>query len=315
MDQLGSDIIDSRSVELVLLLVRRGLTVFLLGFTGCQLVFRLDDPTPLPAGDVLVIDDDDDDGIANDTDNCPTLANTDQLDGDDDGIGDACDGCDHCLACSVGPSHDEDGDHLADGCDNCPGTANESQVDADGDQLGDLCDPDPLTQQHRLLFWGFPAIESWVPPADWQIVGDAATPDPALEEIVRMTRFGHELVAGKPWSFEVGLELPPNVPDGKIVGVRPVADTGIGSFISCSLLSSGGAWKLSAGGQQVPTSTEAPVVLHLRANGTLVIDTTTCTIAGGATTMASQTAPGAYPLFPQLFMNPGASVRYIDVIQ
>lgn len=289
--------------------------VLLLGLTGCQLVFGLDGPTPLPGDGPLVLEDDDDDGIANDADNCPALANTDQLDGDDDGIGDACDDCDRCLACSVGPSHDEDGDHLADGCDNCPGIANEAQGDEDGDELGDLCDPGQGTQQHRLLFWGFPTIESWVPPEDWQIVDGAATPDPALDQVIRMTRFGTLVQANIPWSFEVGLELPSNVPDGKIVGVRPVADTGIGSFISCSLLSDGGAWKLSAGGQQVPTSTEAPVVLRLHANGTLGTDTTTCTIVGGGTTMDSQSAPMAYPLAPQLFMHPGAGVRYIEVIQ
>lgn len=292
----------------------RGL-LLILGVSGCQLVFRLDDP-PLPPGDgpVILEDDDDEDGIANAADNCPTLANADQLDGDDDGIGDACDGCDHCLACTVGPSHDEDGDHVADGCDNCPAIANASQGNEDGDDLGDLCDPDPQTQHHRLLFWGFPTIESWVPAADWQLVDDAATPDPALAGIVRMTRFGIELQVGGPWSFEVGLELPPTAPDGAIVGVRPVADTGVGSLMSCSLLATADGWKLSAGGEQVATSTEAPVVLRLNANGTPNFDTTTCTIVGGATTMAMLSTLG-YPLVPQLFMTPGAAVRYIDVIQ
>ena len=47
-------------------------------------------------------------------DNCPGLANTDQADGDGDGVGTA--------------------------CDNCPGIDNPDQIDLDGDEIGDACD-------------------------------------------------------------------------------------------------------------------------------------------------------------------------------
>jgi Thrombospondin type 3 repeat len=58
----------------------------------------------------------DGDGIRDDLDNCPFVANKDQSDIDGDGIGDA--------------------------CDNCPTVSNKDQLDMDGDGLGDACDPD-----------------------------------------------------------------------------------------------------------------------------------------------------------------------------
>jgi hypothetical protein len=61
-------------------------------------------------------DDDDDDTIVDSTDNCPLVANADQVNSDLDTIGDA--------------------------CDNCPSDANQDQADSDGDGIGDTCDDD-----------------------------------------------------------------------------------------------------------------------------------------------------------------------------
>lgn len=71
----------------------------------------------------------DDDGIADDEDNCPLTSNADQADIDNDGVGDACD-------------DDLDGDGVANGADNCPTVPNSGQADYDGDGSGDACDPD-----------------------------------------------------------------------------------------------------------------------------------------------------------------------------
>lgn len=77
-----------------------------------------------------VCDDDiDGDGVPNDGDNCVDLSNAAQTDTDGDGAGDACDA-------------DADGDVVPDEEDNCPLTANTGQADGDQDGFGDACDPD-----------------------------------------------------------------------------------------------------------------------------------------------------------------------------
>ena len=76
-------------------------------------------------------DDDDNDGILDTLDNCPLTANTDQADTDEDGIGDVCE-----------IPNDDDGDGILNADDNCPTTPNPNQEDGDEDGIGDVCDED-----------------------------------------------------------------------------------------------------------------------------------------------------------------------------
>jgi hypothetical protein len=113
--------------------------------------------------------DSDGDGIA-ECDNCPQDWNLDQLDVDEDGVGDVCDNCpgaSNALAPYVpGNSNgdcalvmglvneagfwqaDWDCDGVGDACDNCPFQRNSDQLDSDNDGMGDVCDPCPFDSQN-----------------------------------------------------------------------------------------------------------------------------------------------------------------------
>jgi hypothetical protein len=75
--------------------------------------------------------DEDEDGVVDGEDNCPCVANPDQVDTDLDGEGDAC-----------YDDLDRDGDGVDNYEDNCPLAANANQHDWDNDGIGDVCDGD-----------------------------------------------------------------------------------------------------------------------------------------------------------------------------
>lgn len=81
---------------------------------------------------VLAQADSDGDGKHDGEDNCPSVANADQVDGDKDGVGDACDD-----KPQDGPEGDPDGDGRPNKDDNCRDVARADQSDADTDGIGD----------------------------------------------------------------------------------------------------------------------------------------------------------------------------------
>lgn len=70
-------------------------------------------------------------------DNCVVVSNSNQADGDADGVGDVCDNCP--VTANTGQG-DADADGIGDACDNCPTLPNTGQEDLDGDGVGDRCD-------------------------------------------------------------------------------------------------------------------------------------------------------------------------------
>ena len=145
------------------------------------------------AGNITVKEDDDvdNDGIPSRMDNCPTVANPDQTDADNDGVGDVCDDdmdgdgilnvLDNCPTVSNTTQQDTDNDGIGDACDNdidgdgflndqdnCPNVYNPDQADLDDDGIGDACDDDVDGD-------GIPNAQD--PQVDYVLISNAFTPN------------------------------------------------------------------------------------------------------------------------------------------
>ena len=95
--------------------------------------------------------DQDNDGVEDDIDNCPSIANPNQFDTDEDMLGDLCDEDDDgdgvpdasdAFPLDSGESIDSDGDGVGDNSDWAPNDSSES-ADSDGDGVGDNADAFP----------------------------------------------------------------------------------------------------------------------------------------------------------------------------
>ncbi|MBM4337422.1 MAG: hypothetical protein FJ108_16170 [Deltaproteobacteria bacterium] len=116
------------------ILVKVNTTVCPLTNAGPQCTTTDGDPCAGLGGDA------DADGVCQNNDNCPAVANPTQANADGDNLGDA---CDNCPAVANNDQADGDVDTVGDVCDNCPAVANPTQANADGDNLGDACDNCP----------------------------------------------------------------------------------------------------------------------------------------------------------------------------
>ena len=208
-------------------------------FAGCNQVLGLDEPERTPT-----VVDTDGDGFADSLDNCPQVANVDQLDSDHDRRGDACDQCpqaaptrdrdgdgvdDACDSCILGPQIDDDGDGAMDACDLCPVTATAQQVDNDGDLIGDECDapPDSSTDSRRQLFDGFTSLgPGWEGSAAWT-GADGSSITPAGSETAQLRRVtsGERGVR----AVSVMVDVPP---DGQVL--LSLSDPGQFCAVSCT---------------------------------------------------------------------------------
>ena len=111
-------------------------------------------PPPGSGGDdsgVPMPGDRDGDGVPDESDLCPDLADKDQRDYDRDGFGDA--------------------------CDKCPHIATAANVDGDIDGVGDECDPAPDAAGDSIALWvdfkGDPAaIAGWTQSGSWTVDGE-----------------------------------------------------------------------------------------------------------------------------------------------
>lgn len=122
--------------------------------------------TPIgPPGDI------DGDGVPDNVDNCPTIANPAQ--------------------------HDFDGDGHGDECDHCPHLASALDPDSDNDGVGDDCDPQPGVIDRRIIWLGFYNEAEMTGWRNWANAGTWTVANRALDE----TAMGAILILDAPINY------------------------------------------------------------------------------------------------------------------
>ena len=188
----------------------------------------------------------DEDGVPDDTDNCPSIANADQLDTDSDGVGNECDDDDDgdgvadsadafpldatehldtdadgvgdnsdAFPSDARESIDNDEDQVGDNADNCPNLSNADQLNTDGDIEGDVCDLDDDNDgfsDEEELAAGTDSLGAKSCPGcfNWDIDddGEAAALTDGLIMIRHMFGFGGDALSAGAMGAEAGRATP-----------------------------------------------------------------------------------------------------------
>jgi hypothetical protein len=272
--------------------------------------------------------DSDRDGVMDGRDNCTLVANRDQADRDNDGLGDACDPCvdgpqlgvdgdadgvdDACDACLTGSNHDEDSDGFLDGCDVCPAQVDD-QADVDADGVGDVCDAAPGVINTRVFFDSFaPPRAGWNTGfTPWAATGDAFGPIPPVRGNLAGAYHPDARVMTTGWWVDVGIQIDTAA---AIVGgdaeVQALTDGGGSTGRNCGVTFDGTAWFATTA---TKTTTQITVdhVLTLRLRD--VPGAHECWIDG---VRVAETPASAMPTWwPFLSSRTPAEYQWIDVVR
>jgi Thrombospondin type 3 repeat len=284
--------------------VRRQLGWLLWLATACNELYGLEETRVRPPTPADV--DTDRDGIADDRDLCPGVADPAQDDLDGDGFGDA---CDHCPKVATTENHDEDGDSHGDACDLCPSDP-DFQKDGDGDGVGDLCDNDFATQNRLLLFDPFFEVgDGWEQTGVWSSFGDAVTGAPGS----RLQWPAAVLDETRSYWLDVGVTFVSQLDRGDQFGLELVA--GDGRVVASCLVTCDAACTLDL----VPSESLGPVfaavpvtILAMRKNPFRLA----CVLDGTiATDEQAMTPPVLPPATVRLVGSPKVRFRYVSIWQ
>lgn len=151
--------------------------------------------------------DTDNDGIADENDNCPSIPNQDQKDSDGDGTGDACDTCD---------DRDNDNDGIKNCQDNCPNEAENYNGYLDSDGCPDTVKPTATEEEPKITDITSPSIINF----NFTIDGQTETREisyPTRNEIISGPIFPEAFADTDGDGIINALDECPNTPEGKDV--------------------------------------------------------------------------------------------------
>ncbi len=305
VDSLSNEQCDSDNLE--------GMTCRDLGFSGgelsCTYSCRIDYSGCTGRTDM----DADSDGVPDPVDNCLDVPNSDQLDSDGDGKGNACDDTPN-NGNQNNSGEDRDNDTIPDDADNCPYTPNQDQADSNGDGIGDICQyTDVKAGRHVTcaITMDDGAVVCW----GYMLNGDMSnsfTPVPMLDNTGQVLHSVVKLTAGM--EFMCALTSQGNVycwgithfksqqdlativrnPDGT-GALEGVTDISAGKFHVCALLddSSVVCWGDNSSGQLGNANADGSLPVHvLDASGLELTGMTRLACGGEHSCAVSEDASG-----------------------